>query len=134
MSCGGIAPCTGAFTSDIIAGLERVYALAPALNVVSVNMSLGGSVFSTPCDESAVQADHRQPAIDRRRHRRRGRATTASTFGISTPACISSAVSVGSTDKTNARLVVFERRVVPVAASRRAKRSPRRFPAAAFRR
>ena len=27
-SCGGTAPCAGAFSSDIIAGLERVYSLA----------------------------------------------------------------------------------------------------------
>src|SRR5207253_815058 len=29
-SCGGAAPCVGAFSSDIIAGLERVYTIALA--------------------------------------------------------------------------------------------------------
>lgn len=38
-SCGFAAPCAGAFTSDLIAGLERVYAVAASLNVVAVNMS-----------------------------------------------------------------------------------------------
>ena len=100
VSCGGTAPCMGAFTSDIIAGLERVYALAPALNVVSVNMSLGGSVFSSPCDSQPYK-----PAIDNLRSI--GVATViaagnnSSTFGVSSPGCISSAVSVGSTDKAN---------------------------------
>ena len=28
LSCGGAAPCLGAYTADIISGLERVYALA----------------------------------------------------------------------------------------------------------
>ena len=52
--------CLGAFTSDIIAGLEHVYSLAAARNVASVNMSLGSATTFTPnCDTPAVQ-----PAID----------------------------------------------------------------------
>ena len=100
ISCGGPAPCLGAFTSNIIAGLERVYARAPALNVVSVNMSLGGSSFAAPCDSEPYK-----PIIDNLRSI--GIATVvasgnnASTSGISTPACISTAISVGSTDKSN---------------------------------
>ena len=100
ISCGGSAPCMGAFTSDIIAGLERVYAVAPALNVVSVNMSLGGNTFAAPCDNQPYKA-----AIDNLRSI--GVATvvasgnSSATSGISTPACISSAISVGSTDKSN---------------------------------
>lgn len=99
-SCGGIAPCMGAFTSDIIAGLERVYAMAPALNVVSVNMSLGGTTFTAPCDNQPYK-----PIIDNLRSI--GVATVvaagnnSATSAISTPACVSSAVSVGSTDKSN---------------------------------
>jgi subtilisin family serine protease len=99
-SCGGTAPCLGAFTSNIIAGLERVYARAPVLNVVSVNMSLGGSSFAAPCDSEPYK-----PIIDNLRSI--GIATvvasgnSSSTSGISTPACISTAVSVGSTDKSN---------------------------------
>jgi subtilisin len=99
-NCGGTAPCMGAFSSDIIAGLERVYALAPVLNVVSVNMSLGGNVFSAPCDTQPYK-----PIIDNLRAI--GVATvvasgnTSATWGISTPACISTSISVGSTDKSN---------------------------------
>jgi len=99
-SCGGIAPCLGAFTSNVIAGLERVYARAPALNVVSVNMSLGGGSFTAPCDSEPYK-----PIIDNLRSI--GIATivasgnSSSTSAMSTPACISTAISVGSTDKAN---------------------------------
>ncbi len=50
--CGGAAPCTGAFSSDVIAALERVYtvALGGAHTIASVNMSLGGQQFTSACD------------------------------------------------------------------------------------
>ena len=50
--------------------------------------------------QPAVQTGHRQPSIDRRRngHRRRQQFVD---IGVSSPGCISSAVSVGSTDKAN---------------------------------
>ena len=98
-SCGGLAPCVGAFASDIIAGLERVYSVAPQLNIASVNMSLGGSGFSAPCDSQPYK-----PIIDNLRSI--GVATIVAagndgyTSSLSSPACVSSAVSVGSIDKT----------------------------------
>src|SRR6267142_1793145 len=61
-------PCVGAYTSDLIAGLERVYAVHGTRNIASVNLSLGGGSFTA----------------------------------LASPACISSAVSVGSTTKTDA--------------------------------
>jgi len=99
-SCGGTAPCVGAFTSDIIAGLERVYAIALAgdHHVASVNMSLGADIFEAPCDDQPYK-----PIIDNLRAI--GVATVVAAgndgwpFGLSAPACISSAVSVGATDK-----------------------------------
>ena len=99
-ACGGFAPCLGAFTSDIIAGLERVYAQAWNHNLVAVNMSLGGGSFTAPCDSEPYK-----PIIDNLRAI--GIATTVasgnsgSTTSMSTPACISSAISVGSTSKTD---------------------------------
>ena len=99
-SCGLVAPCAGAFSSDIIAGLERVYLRAAALGVVAVNLSVGGTAFAAPCDDQPYK-----PAIDNLRSI--GVATVAASgndgFGtvISSPACISSAISVGSIDKTN---------------------------------
>src|SRR6266853_5176207 len=49
--CGGSAPCVLAWTSDIIAGLERVYAVRGTRNLSSANLSLGDSSPNTvPCD------------------------------------------------------------------------------------
>jgi subtilisin family serine protease len=100
-SCGGIAPCAGAFTSDIISGLEYVYVLKLAgRNIASVNLSLGGNVFQQPCDNEPYKL-----IIDNLRAI--GVASvvasgnTGSPTGLTTPACISSAVSVGSTTKTD---------------------------------
>jgi len=101
-TCGGAAPCMGGYTSDIIAGLERVYVVASSAqqNIVAVNMSLGGGSFTAPCDTEPYK-----PAIDNLRSI--GVASVIASgndySGVSmgSPACISSAVSVGSTTKTD---------------------------------
>jgi hypothetical protein len=100
-NCGAIgAPCAGAYAGDLIAGLEYVYSLALSRNIVSVNMSLGGSSFTAPCDTQPYK-----PAIDNLRSI--GVATviaagnSSSGNSIASPACISTAISVGSTDKSN---------------------------------
>src|SRR2546425_57713 len=49
--CGGSPPCIGAYTSDILAALERVYALRTKHPFAAVNMSLGGGLFSSTCDD-----------------------------------------------------------------------------------
>lgn len=98
--CGGAPSCTGAFSSDVIAALERVYtvALSGAHTIAAVNMSLGGSMFTSPCDSEPYK-----PIIDNLRTI--GVATIVASgnsgipFAISTPSCISSVVSVGSTNK-----------------------------------
>jgi subtilisin len=100
ITCGGIVPCLGAFSSDIMAGLERVHAVAPQYDIAAVNMSLGGTQFTTPCDDEPYK-----PAIDALRAV--GIVTivaagnNASTNSLTSPACISSAVSVGSVDKSD---------------------------------
>ncbi|HEV3139970.1 MAG TPA: S8 family serine peptidase, partial [Vicinamibacterales bacterium] len=101
-SCGGTAPCLGGFDSDIIAGLEYVYnsALNGTYNIVSANMSLGEGDFDAPCDDSPFK-----PMIDNLRAI--GVATVAaagnngSPVSLTAPACVSSAVSVGATTKTD---------------------------------
>ena len=99
-ACGGVAPCLGAYSSDIIAGLEHVYSMAGQYNIAAVNMSLGGSLFLQPCDTEPYK-----PIIDNLRAI--GIATVVASgnsglpFAISTPACVSSAISVGSTDKSD---------------------------------
>jgi subtilisin family serine protease len=97
-TCGGQAPCLGAFSSDLIAGLEHVYAVAAggSLNLAAANLSLGGGSFTAPCDNEPYK-----PIIDNLRAI--GIATIAASgngfdpSGMTSPACVSSAVSVAST-------------------------------------
>jgi subtilisin family serine protease len=98
--CGGSPPCALAFTSDIIAGLERVYALHAVRNIAAANLSLGGPSYTASCD-----SDPTKPIIDNLRSV--GIATVVAagndglTNALSAPACISSAISVGATTKTD---------------------------------
>ena len=100
MTCGGVAPCPAAFTSDIIAGLEHVFTVAASLNVASANLSLGGATFTAPCD-----SEPEKPAIDNLRSIGVASVIAAGNNflgnGLTSPACISSAISVGSIDKSN---------------------------------
>ena len=90
------SPCLLSYTSDQIFGLERVYALRSSYNIAAVNMSLGGGLFTSPCDSNSMKA-----VIDQLRGA--GIATVVasgngeSPVGLSSPACISTAISVGST-------------------------------------
>jgi len=86
------------WSSDSLAGLNYLYSLRGTYRIASANMSLGGSTLynASPCD-----SDSRKAAIDALRAA--GIATAIATGndgscgGISAPACISSAISVGST-------------------------------------
>jgi subtilisin family serine protease len=51
LDCGGLPPCIGGYTSDILAALERVYTLRTAYAIAAVNMSLGAELFSSNCDD-----------------------------------------------------------------------------------
>lgn len=98
--CGGFPPCVAAWDSDIIAALEHVYELRTAHTFAAVNMSLGGGSFTSPCD-----AEPYKPVIDNLRSV--GIATVVAsgndgaTDALASPACISSVVSVASTDKND---------------------------------
>jgi len=93
------APCTTAFTSDTILGLERVYALRTTYTIDAVNLSLGGGRYFNYCDSE--QAAYKT-IIDNLRTA--GIATVVAsgndgyTDSISSPACVSTAFSVGSTN------------------------------------
>jgi subtilisin len=97
---GGEDPCALSYTSDQIAGLERVYALRSTHNFSSVNISIGGGRFFSNCD-----TDSRKAIIDNLRTA--GIATVIAsgnngfTDSMNAPGCISSAVSVGSTTKSD---------------------------------
>lgn len=87
------------YTSDQIAGLQRVQALAGSMNIAAANLSLGNSTLNPAyCDlanPSMTAAINSLRSI--------GIATIISsgndsyTTGVSFPACISSAISVGAT-------------------------------------
>ncbi|NCC27475.1 MAG: hypothetical protein EOM22_04800, partial [Gammaproteobacteria bacterium] len=93
-ACGG-SPCVLAYTSDIIKGLERVYALRISFSIASANLSLGGGRYTGTCDGDATK-----PSVDKLRAV--GIATiiasgnSAYTNAIGAPACVSTAVSVGA--------------------------------------
>jgi subtilisin family serine protease len=88
---------TLSYSSDQIRGLERVYALRNTYQIAAVNMSLGGGQYFDPCDDDQAS---RKEAIDNLKAA--GIATVIATgnngytTSMGAPACISSAVSVGS--------------------------------------
>ena len=100
-SCStGVAPCAAAFTSDVLAALEYVSSRVANYNVVAVNMSLGGGLFETACDDQPFK-----PLIDNLRAANVASVVSSGNSGsrwsMSTPACVSTAVSVGSVTKSN---------------------------------
>jgi subtilisin family serine protease len=103
--CGaGEDPCARSSTSDLVAGLQRVFALRDTLQIASVNMSLGVGGFT---DQASCDADVNnaatKAAIDNLRSV--GIATVAASGNdgfanaLTAPACISTAVSVGATTR-----------------------------------
>jgi len=99
--CGNnSAPCVLSYTSDQISALEWVYDLRNTHNIASVNMSLGGGASTTPCDN-----DIRKPSIDNLRSANIATVVASGNNGyinaLNRPACISTAISVGSTTKTD---------------------------------
>lgn len=104
-TCGGAA-CVGSFASDQILGLERVLALKDTFRIAAVNLSLGGSQIYTDTATCDAANTSRKAAIDNLRSSGIATVVAAGNAGVSTglsaPACISSAVSVGSTTKNDA--------------------------------
>ncbi|MCP3866911.1 MAG: S8 family serine peptidase [Gammaproteobacteria bacterium] len=100
-SAGSQAECVAAFTSDIIAGLERVLELSDSISIASANLSLGQGRYYSAVDCDAVSIGQKT-VIDALRDA--GVATVIASGnngydnGFSHPGCISSAVSVGSMD------------------------------------
>ena len=93
-------PCIRTSSTDQISGLERILELSDRFDIAAVNMSIGSDqTFAAECDPISPS---RKDIIDKLRAV--GIATIAgsgngeSSAGISLPACISSVVSVGSTD------------------------------------
>ena len=99
-SFGIPSPCILTYDSDQIAGLDWVYTQRTGYSIAAVNMSLGGGSYVAPCD-----SDIRKLSIDTLRSA--GIATVIAsgngyyTSALAAPACISSAVSVGSATDSN---------------------------------
>ena len=89
-----------AWDSDILKGLERVYALRTVHNIAAVNMSLGGNAYT---DQASCDAQNPSYKAMFDQLRGVGIATIVASGndgyinGISSPGCISSAVTVGAT-------------------------------------
>ena len=90
------------FSSDQILGLERVYALRNTYKIAAANISIGGGSHSVHCD-----TDTRKPIIDLLRNA--GIATViaagndSNSTNVSGPGCISSAITVANSTKSDAR-------------------------------
>jgi hypothetical protein len=97
-------PCILAFDSDILAGLDYVFGNMASLPggaiLDAVNMSLGGGSFTSPCDSSVFKSQ-----IDNLLAAGVASAVAAgndgSTNAVSEPACVSTAIAVGSSDKSD---------------------------------
>jgi hypothetical protein len=96
--CEDTSPCIMTWDSDTIAALEYVYSIRRSYHIAAINMSLGGEDrFSSSCDSDA----HTSIITNLRTA---GIATAIAAgnegwcTGISAPACISTAVSVGATN------------------------------------
>lgn len=94
------APCIRSYTSDVILGLQRVYALRDTYKIAAVNMSLGGGQYSSQgaCDSANSST---KTAIDNLRSVNIATVISSGNNGytssMSSPGCISSAISVGAT-------------------------------------
>ncbi len=97
------APCIAAFDEDILAALQHIQTtLAPSYTIAAVNMSLGdGSNNITPCDSSPYFA-----AVAGLRALNIATVIAAGNNGypngLSSPACVSNAISVGATTNSDA--------------------------------
>ena len=95
------APCARFFYSDVIKGLERVRILTSAHNIVAANLSINGTLFPSACDSflpavtnaiGLLRAAGVAPIVSSGNLRSQG--------SVEAPACISTAIAVGSTTKT----------------------------------
>jgi len=97
--CGfGNSSCIGAYTSDIIAGLERVFELRNNFDIAAANLSLGSSeLFSGSCDD--------QPEADAIAMLKSAgiavvaaTGNSANTSQMQSPACISDVIAVAASN------------------------------------
>ena len=90
----------GAFTSDMIAGLQDMYTYRTDWRIVSANMSIGGGSYTSFCDSEAIKT-----TIDLLRSVNIATVISSGNDGsvnaVSFPGCVSSAMTIGSTTKSD---------------------------------
>lgn len=95
------SPCVLSFTSDLIRALGFVLSERGAPPVAAVNLSLGGGHHTGSCDDNPLK-----PLIDELRTANIATVVAAGNGShgdaVGAPGCISTAVTVGSTTKTDA--------------------------------
>jgi subtilisin family serine protease len=102
--CNGQPVCILAYDSSILTGMAYAELLAHEYRIASVNLSLGGGAYTSNCDEGDG-ADFKAEAD---KLLAKGVPTVVAAgnegnqAGVSWPACVSSVVTVGATDKQDA--------------------------------
>jgi hypothetical protein len=102
---GGANSCLLAYDSDLLLGLEHVYELRENHRIAAVNISLSGPLYQSTCDGEAVPL---RLAVQLLEGVQIPTITAAGNDGdslsLSSPACLSSTISVGSFVTTTAAL------------------------------
>ncbi|MFI7609731.1 S8 family peptidase [Nonomuraea terrae] len=102
--CQGAPSCILAYDSSILTGMAYANLLADQYDIAAVNLSLGGGQYATACD-TTDGADFKTE-VDQLLAK--GTATVVASgneyfeSSVSFPACVSSTVAVGATDKQDA--------------------------------
>ena len=102
--CGGTGDCLLTYTSDLIAALEHVYEQRVNYpTIAAVNMSLGGGSYAYACDnDEPVLTAALEQLRDVQIATVAASGNESYTSSISSPACISSVISVGATTDADA--------------------------------
>jgi subtilisin family serine protease len=102
--CGNNNPCLGAYDSDIIKGLERVFELLNSYDIPAINLSLGGQGYSS---QSECNAQNNGFLFAVSNLTDAGVAVVAASGNngfsdrISAPACVTGAISVGASSNND---------------------------------
>lgn len=96
---GAPAPCALTFTSDQIAGLQWISELSSRYRISAVNMSISGGLYSEPCDASDLRRESVDKLLELDVATVVAAGNNAKQAAIGAPACISTAIAVGSTTK-----------------------------------
>ncbi|WP_176902968.1 S8 family peptidase [Nonomuraea maritima] len=102
--CQGAPSCVLAYDSSILTGMAYANLLADQYNIAAVNLSLGGGLYATACD-TTDGADFKAE-VDQLLAKGTATVVASGNEGfdsqVSWPACVSTTVAVGATDKQDA--------------------------------